>query len=93
MYFRNQTVCHVLNALSIHVGRSITSNQVKSILQELFVIWGKPNCIKSDNGPEFVAREIQNWLRGAGIGIHYIDPGSPWQNYFNESFNSIAIVM
>jgi len=75
--------------LSIRVGRSITANQVKSTLQELFAYWGKPLCIKSDNGPEFVAKEIQRWLQQSGIGIHYIDPGSPWQNCYNESFNSI----
>jgi transposase InsO family protein len=75
--------------LSIHVGRSITAKQVKSVLQELFVCWGKPDSIKSDNGPEFVANEIQNWLKRSGIGIQYIDPGSPWQNCFNESFNSV----
>lgn len=75
--------------LSIHVGRSITANQVKSALQELFAYWGRPLFIKSDNGPEFVAKEIQRWLKQSGIGIHYIDPGSPWQNCFNESFNSV----
>lgn len=75
--------------LSIHAGRSITSKEVKSVLQELFVLWGKPGFIKSDNGPEFVAKEIQSWLKRSGIGIHYIDPGSPWQNCFNESFNNV----
>lgn len=71
------------------MGRSITSNQVKAVLQELFAYWGKPVFIKSDNGPEFVAKEIQNWLKKSGVGIQYIDPGSPWQNCYNESFNSI----
>jgi len=75
--------------LSIHVGRSITATQVKSALQELFLYWGTPLCIKSDNGPEFVAKEIQDWLKHSGIGTHYIDPGCPWQNCFNESFNSV----
>ena len=75
--------------LTIQVGRSITANQVKTILQGLFAYWGKPVFIKSDNGPEFVAKEIQNWLKRSGIGVHYIDPGSPWQNCFNESFNGV----
>lgn len=76
--------------LSINVGRSITAIQVKHALQELFLYWGKPSlCIKSDNGPEFVAKEIRSWLKHSGIGTHYIDPGSPWQNCFNESFNSV----
>ena len=59
------------------------------ILQELFVYWGKPDCIKSDNGPEFVSKEIQSWLKKSGIRIHFIDPGSPWQNDHNESFNGV----
>lgn len=75
--------------LMVHVGRSITSNQVKAVLQGLFAYWGKPIFIKSDNGPEFISKEIQSWLKQSGIGIQYIDPGSPWQNCFNESFNSI----
>jgi transposase InsO family protein len=50
---------------------------------------GKPGCIRSDNGPEFVARAVQDWLAEQSVGTHYIDPGSPWQNAYNESFNSI----
>ena len=75
--------------LMIHVGRSITSNQVKGVLQQLFPYWGKPVFIKSDNGPEFISKEIRSWLKRSGIGIQYIEPGCPWQNCFNESFNSI----
>ncbi len=48
-----------------------------------------PTCIKSDNGPEFIANEIQNWLKKTGVKTRYIDPGSPWQNGHNESFNSV----
>jgi len=75
--------------LAIHVGRSITARKVKQRLQELFIFWGRPVCIKSDNGPEFVAKEVQDWLKRSGVGTHYIDPGSPWQNGFNESFNGV----
>ena len=46
-------------------------------------------CIKSDNGPEFVAKEIQGWLKKAKVKTRYIDPGSPWQNGHNESFNAV----
>jgi putative transposase len=74
---------------TIHAGRSITSGHIKRILQELFVKWGTPTCIKSDNGPEFIAKEIQRWLSREGIKTRYIDPGSPWQNGHNESFNGV----
>ena len=49
--------------------------------------WG-PECIRSDNGPEFIAKAIQQWLKGNGIKTLYIDPGCPWQNGYAESFNS-----
>ena len=51
--------------------------------------WGKPTCIRSDNGGEFLAHRIKRWLKDNRVGTHYIDPGSPWQNPFNESFNSV----
>lgn len=75
--------------LAIHVDRSITSGQVKRVLQQLFAQWGTPACIKSDNGPEFIAKEIQTWLEKSGVATRYIDPGSPWQNGHNESFNGV----
>ncbi len=75
--------------LTIYTGRSITSGYVKRVLQELFVRYGVPTCIKSDNGPEFIAKNIQSWLRDTGVKTHYIDPGSPWQNGHNESFNAV----
>ena len=49
---------------------------------------GVPEFIRSDNGPEFVARKIQEWLRQVGVRTLYIAPGSPWENGFEESFNS-----
>ena len=73
--------------LMITVNRSITATDVKGCLQCLFDLYGKPACIKSDNGPEFVAKAVQNWLKEQHIDVHYIDPGSPWQNGHNESFN------
>ena len=75
--------------LSIYTSRSITSGHVKSVLKDLFAKWGPPVCIKSDNGPEFVAKKIQDWLPKAGVKTRYIDPGSPWQNGHNESFNAV----
>ena len=47
-----------------------------------------PHHIRSDNGPEFIARDVQNWLREMGIATIYIDPGSPWQNGHVESFHN-----
>jgi putative transposase len=75
--------------LKIYSARSITSGHVKKVLQRLFTQWGAPTCIKSDNGPEFVARKIQDWLKQTGVKTKYIDPGSPWQNGHNESFNAV----
>lgn len=75
--------------LAIYTSRSITSGHVKRVLQDLFEKWGPPACIKSDNGPEFVAKEIQGWLKKAKVKTRYIDPGSPWQNGHNESFNAV----
>lgn len=75
--------------LAIYTSRSITSGHVKRVLKDLFEKWGPPACIKSDNGPEFVAKEIQGWLKKAKVKTRYIDPGSPWQNGHNESFNAV----
>lgn len=75
--------------LAIYTNRSITSGHVKRVLRELFVKWGSPACIKSDNGPEFIAKNIQEWLVESGVKTRYIDPGSPWQNGHNESFNGV----
>ncbi len=75
--------------LAIYTSRSITSGHVKRVLSELFDQWGPPVCIKSDNGPEFIAKSVQEWLDKAGVKTRYIDPGSPWQNGHNESFNAV----
>ena len=75
--------------LAIYTSRSLTSGHVKRVLAELFEKWGPPTCIKSDNGPEFIAKKIQDWLAKAGVKTRYIDPGSPWQNGHNESFNGV----
>ena len=75
--------------LAIYTSRSITSGHVKRVLKDLFEKWGPPACIKSDNGPEFVAKEIQGWLKKVKVKTRYIDPGSPWQNGHNESFNGV----
>lgn len=75
--------------LAIRLGRSLTASDVTRILEELFREHGRPACIRSDNGPELVSKHVQNWLRAKRVDTHYIEPGSPWQNAYNESFNSI----
>jgi putative transposase len=75
--------------LAIEVGRSLTAGDVMRMLGELFREHGRPACIRSDNGPELVSTAVQKWLKNKHVATHYIDPGSPWQNAYNESFNSI----
>lgn len=75
--------------LMIYLHRSITSADVIRCLDYLFELYGVPACIKSDNGPEFVAKRVQNWLKAQRVNVRYIDPGSPWQNGHNESFNGV----
>lgn len=73
--------------LIIHVARSISSCQVIQILEWLFLVRGAPNYLRSDNGPEFIAFALQQWLRDHHCHTLYIKPGSPWENPFIESFN------
>ena len=73
--------------LAIEVGRSFTSDDVIGVLQYLFAIRGVPAHIRSDNGPEFVAKGIRRWLVQAGVGTLLIARSSPWENGYVESFN------
>jgi len=73
--------------LIIHVARSISSRQVIQILEWLFLVRGAPSYLRSDNGPEFIAFALQQWLRNQHCHTIYIKPGSPWENPFIESFN------
>lgn len=75
--------------LTIRVARSLTASDVIRVLDELFAEHGHPVCLRSDNGPELVSTKVQQWLKERHVKTHYIDPGSPWQNSYNESFNSI----
>lgn len=74
--------------LTLKVDRSITSEDVIDTLAELFAMRDVPRCIRSDNGPEFVAKEIQRWLKQLEVETLYIEPGSPWENGYAESFHS-----
>jgi putative transposase len=73
--------------LAIDVKGSIRSRQVIEVLSRLVSTHGSPRYLRSDNGPEFVSRAVLQWLTTASIDIAYIDPGKPWQNGSNESFN------
>ena len=74
--------------LSLKVSRSIRSEDVIDTLAELFAMRGVPNCIRSDNGPEFVAKSLERWLDQLQVSTLFIAPGSPWENAYSESFNS-----
>ena len=73
--------------LAIEVSGSIRSRQVIDLLARLISVRGAPRHLRSDNGPEFVSRAILRWLHASQIDTAPIDPGKPWQNGTNESFN------
>jgi len=74
--------------LALKVDRSITSEDVIDTLAELFAMRGVPKIIRSDNGPELTAHELRRWLEQLEVYASYIEPGSPWENGFAESFHS-----
>ena len=73
--------------LAIHVARRIRSDDVLHLLTDLFSDRGPPDHIRSDNGSEFTASAVRAWLGRIGVKTLYIEPGSPWENGYNESFN------
>jgi len=73
--------------LAILVARKITNQDVIDLLFDLFIIRGIPQYIRSDNGPEFTARRVRRWLARLSVGTLFIEPGSPWENGYIESFN------
>jgi putative transposase len=70
------------------VARSITADDVATILDRAAAHRGVPENIRCDNGPEFIAAAIRDWCRFSGTGASFIEPGSPWQNPYVESFNA-----
>lgn len=74
--------------LAIRVERKLKAIDVIDVLSDLFILRGVPEHIRSDNGPEFVARSVQTWITGVGAKTAYIAPGSPWENGYVESFNA-----
>jgi transposase InsO family protein len=73
--------------LAIDVARRMTSEQVLERLSDLFVRRGVPQYIRSDNGPEFTALKVREWLERVEVQTLFIEPGSPWENGYIESFN------
>lgn len=73
--------------LAIKVARRLNSKDVLEVLAELMVVHGVPEHIRSDNGSEFRAKAVRVWLSKIGAKTLYIEPGSPWENGYNESFN------
>ena len=73
--------------LAIEVARSLRSEHVLECLGDLFVKRGTPEYIRSDNGSEFTAHAVRNWLNEVGVTTLFIEPGSPWENGYVESFN------
>ena len=74
--------------LAPEVGRGMTARAVLAVLAGVVRERGTPAHIRSDNGPEFIAKVVRAWMAEAGLGTLYIDPGAPWENGYAESFNS-----
>ena len=73
--------------LSLDVARRLRSDDVLARLAQLFVERGPPTYLRSDNGPEFTATAVRDWLHRVGVTTLFIAPGSPWENGYVESFN------
>ncbi len=74
--------------LVIRVKRKLNSVDVIDVLTDLFILRGVPAYIRSDNGPEFIAEAVRKWIAAVGAQTAYIEPGSPWENGYVESFNA-----
>ncbi len=87
--FRMLTVIdeYTRECLAISVERKLNSNDVLATLTELFIQHGPPQHIRSDNGPEFCSTAVRNWLKQLQVKTLFIEPGSPWENGYVESFN------
>ena len=75
-------------SLAIRVRRKLSSADVIDVLTDLFILRGIPAYIRSDNGPEFVAEAVRGWIAAVGARTAFIEPGSPWENGYIESFNA-----
>ena len=79
---------HSRECLAIRVERKLNSTDVIDVLTDLFILRGVPAFIRSDNGPEFIAQAVRDWIAAVGAKTAYIVPGSPWENGYCESFNA-----
>ena len=73
--------------MAIRIRRKLNSLDVIDVLTDLFILRGIPAYIRSDNGPEFVAQAVRGWIGAVGAKTAFIEPGSPWENGYCESFN------
>jgi len=87
--FRMLTIIdeYTKECLAIKVERKLNSINVLDTLLDLFILRGMPDHIRSDNGPEFTAKLVRKWLKKLKVKTLFIEPGSPWENGYNESFN------
>ena len=74
--------------LAIRIDRKLNSTDVIDALSDLFILRGVPRHVRSDNGPEFIAKAVREWIAAVGAKTAFIEPGSPWENGYCESFNS-----
>ncbi|UIJ70528.1 IS3 family transposase [Aurantimonas sp. HBX-1] len=74
--------------IAIRIDRKLKSTDVIDVLSDLFILRGVPGHVRSDNGPEFVAKAVREWITAVGAKTAFIEPGSPWENGYCESFNS-----
>ncbi|MFO0425218.1 MAG: IS3 family transposase [Planctomyces sp.] len=72
--------------ICLDVSQRIRSEDLINRMSELFVMYGAPKQIRSDNGPEFIAKSVQSWVSKLDVGTLYVEPGSPWENGYAESF-------
>ncbi|UWP91489.1 IS3 family transposase [Aliiroseovarius crassostreae] len=79
---------HSRECLAIRVKRKLNSAEVIDALTDLFILRGVPAYIRSDNGPEFIAQAVRDWIGAVGAKTAYIEPGSPWENGYCESFHA-----
>lgn len=77
---------HTREALAVEVARRIGADATVTVLERIAARRGAPELIRMDNGPELTAHAIRDWCRATGAGTSYIEPGSPWENPFVESF-------
>ena len=78
---------HTREALAMRVGRTCDADAVVAVLERLVAQRGAPEHLRMDNGPQLIAWALRDWCRLSGTGTIYIEPGSPWENPFIESFN------